>query len=195
MTGAASILQFSTMPIMMILICAMNLVVTHRRAESRVALDGRRLETALVEELRLLVRLYRSNLYLLEQQEIRLISTRIPLAIFRANIGRITLLEEAVIGQLVAVHANNEHIEMMVAERAKSIKSGQCTIYVFDKADNSVLDHFKDLFTQALASVEGVIEDLESRRASAGFPSQAWRATEKTTLLGSLSKSLGFVDA
>jgi hypothetical protein len=195
MTEAASILQFSTMHLMMIFICALNLVVTHRRAESRFSLDGRRLEVALVEELRLLARLYRSNLYLLEQEEIRLVSTRIPLAIFRANVGRITLLDEASIRQVVAVHANNEHMEMMVAERAKSIKNGQCAIYVFDKSDSCAVDRFRDLFGQALASVEGVIQDFEAMRAASGLPRSAWASGEGSTLLGSIGRSLGFAES
>jgi len=194
MTGAGSILQFSAMPVMMIFICAMNLVVTHRRAEQRFSLDGRRLETALVEELRLLARLYKSNLYLLDQQETRLISTRIPLAIFRANVGRITLLEEDSIRQLVAVHANNEHIEMMVAERAKSIKSGQCTVYVFDQSDKAAIEEFRALFAQALATVESLVADFEATRAAANRPLAAFASGEKTTLLGVIGRSLGFAD-
>jgi hypothetical protein len=194
MTEAASILQFSAMPLMMIFICALNLVVTHRRAENRFSLDGARLEVALVEELRLLTRLYRSNLFLMEQQEMRLVSTRIPLAVFRANLGRITLLDEASIRQIVAVHANNEHIEMMVAERAKSIKNGQCTIYVFDKGDDCAVDTFRELFSQAVASVEGVIQDIEARKASSGLPAAAPAYGDKATLVGSIGRSLGFAD-
>jgi hypothetical protein len=194
MAGAASILQFLIIPMMMIFICAMNLIVTHRRAENRLALDGKRLEAALIEELRLLVRLYRSNLYLLDQQELRLISTRIPLAVFRANVGRITLLDEDSIRQVVAVHANNEHIEMMVAERAKSIKNGQCTIYVFDKGDNFAVDSFRDLFNQALVSIESIIQDLEAKKATSDLPAAAWASGGPSTLLGSMGRSLGFAD-
>jgi hypothetical protein len=194
MTEAASILQFSAMPLMMIFICAVNLVVTHRRAENRVSLDGARLEAALVEELRLLARLYRSNLFLLEQQDIRLVSTRIPLVVFRANVGRITLLDEASIRQMVAVHANNEHIEMMVAEHAKSIKNGQCTVYVFDKGDSCALDTFGKLFSQALASVEGVIQDIEARRAGPELSAATRALGDKTTLAGSIGRSLGLAD-
>jgi hypothetical protein len=194
MTEAASMLQFWAMPLMMIFICALNLVVTHRRAENRSSLDGTRLEAALVEELRLLARLYQSNLVLLEQEEMRLVSTRIPLAVFRANVGRITLLDEVSIKQMVAVYANNEHIEMMVAERAKSIKNGQCTIYVFDKGDNSAVDTFRELFSQALASVESVIQNIEARRASSGL-SVAMRAfCDKTMLVGNVGRSPGFTD-
>ena len=194
MTEAASILQFSAMPLMMIFICAVNLVVTHRRVENRFSMDGTRLEAALLEELRLLARLYRSNLFLLEQQEMRLVSTRIPLAVFRANVGRITLLDEVSIRQMVAVHANNEHIEMMVAERAKSIKGGQCTVYVFDKGDNCAVDTFRELFSQALASVDSVIGDIETRRASSAGGPVATPAFGDKTLVGSIGRSLGFAD-
>jgi len=187
-------LQFLIMPVMMIFICAMNLIVTHRRAESRFTLDGRRLAVALVEELRLLARLYKSNLYLLEHQELRLISTRIPLAIFRANVGRITLLDEELIRRIVAVHANNEHIEMMVAERAKSIKNGQCTIYVFEKGDDFAVESFKELFSQALAALETVVGDLETEKATADLPQASWAEGEKGALLGSIGRSLGFAD-
>lgn len=194
MTATASILQFLAMPLMMICICATNLIVTHRRAENRFALDGQRLEVALVEELRLLMRLYRSNLYLLEQQEFRLISTRIPLAVFRTNVGRITLLDDDVIRQVVAIHANNEHIEMMVAERAKSIKGGQATVYVFDNSDKQAIENFRDLFGQALASVESVIQDLEARRDASQTSSSALQLDEGGKLLASIGKSLGFAE-
>src|SRR3974390_1947428 len=124
MSEVATLLPSLGIPIMMIMICALNLIVTHRRTENRFLLDGRRLQAALIEELHLLAKLYKSNLELLDRQEVRLISTRTPLAIFRGNIGRITLLDEDTVRRLVSVHANNEHIEMLVAERAKSIKNG-----------------------------------------------------------------------
>jgi hypothetical protein len=194
MAGEALILQFLVIPTMMIFICAMNLIVTHRRAENRFALDGKRLEAALIEELRLLVRLYRSNLYLLDQQELRLISTRIPLAVFRANVGRITLLDEESIRQVVAVHANNEHIEMMVAERAKSIKNGQCTVYVFDKAEGCPIENFRELFQRGLAMVETVVQHLEAKRAADDVPGPVWVSGQKQTLAGQIGKSLGFAE-
>jgi hypothetical protein len=153
------------MPIMMVLICAMNLFWSSRRTEGRFSIDAARLQAALTEELYLLGRLYRSNLDLLDRAEVRLLSTRVPLAIFRANVPRLTLLEEEAIRCLVAVHANNEHIEMMVAERAKSIKNGQCTIYVFEK-DEPSLELFRALFQDGAALVERAIEALEARGAS-----------------------------
>jgi hypothetical protein len=153
------------MPIMMLLICAMNLFWSSRRTDGRFSIDAARLQAALTEELYLLARLYRSNLDLLDRPEVRLLSTRVPLAIFRANVPRLTLLEEEAIRCLVAVHANNEHIEMMVAERAKSIKNGQCTIYVFEK-DEPSLELFRALFADGAALVDRAIEALEARRAS-----------------------------
>ena len=157
------------MPIMMICICAMNLIWNSRRTDGRFSLDAARLQAALTEELYLLARLYRSNLDLLNRTEVRLLSTRVPLAIFRANVPRLTVLEEETIRCLVAVHANNEHIEMMVAERAKSIKNGQCTIYVLEKDEPSA-ELFRALFQDGSALVDRAIEALETRRASsAGF--------------------------
>lgn len=153
------------MPIMMVLICAMNLFWNGRRTEGRTSLDAARLQAALTEELYLLARLYRANLDLLDRAEVRLMSTRVPLSIFRANLPRLTLLEEEAIRCLVAVHANNEHIEMMVAERAKSIKNGQCTIYVFEKDEPSV-ELFRALLQDGAALVGRAIEALEARRAS-----------------------------
>ncbi len=193
MNEAASVLQFSAM--LLILIWAMNLIVTHLRVGNRLPLDGKRLEAALVEQLRLFARLCRSNLYLLEQQVIRLISTRILAAVFRANVGRVALLDEASVRHLIALHAYNEHIEMMVAERAKSIKSGRCTICVFDKSDNCVVETFRDLFNQAFASFERVIQDFEARKVTSDQPAATWASGERGTLLGSIDRSLDFADA
>jgi hypothetical protein len=195
MIEAASIWQFLVIPSMMMFICATNLIVTHRRAENRFSLDGKRLEAALVEELRLLAKLYRSNLGLLEQQEVRLLSTRIPLAVFRGNVGRITLLDEDSIRKLVAVHGNNEHIEMTVAERAKSIKNGQCSVYVFDEAEGCPVENFRELFGRGLAMVETVVQHLEARKAEDDVPRPVWVSDQKQTLVRQISKSLGFADA
>jgi len=170
------------MPIMMICICAMNLIWNGRRTDGRFSLDAARLQAALTEELYLLARLYRSNLDLLNRTEVRLLSTRVSLAIFRANVPRLTVLEEETIRCLVAVHANNEHIEMMVAERAKSIKNGQCTIYVFEKDEPSV-ELFRALFQDGSALVDRAIEALETRRASsAGFAGATARLLGFTAL-------------
>jgi hypothetical protein len=192
MVEAATLLQSFAMPIMMIMICVMNLIVTHRRAENRLSLDGRRLQAALVEELHLLAKLYRANLELLDRQEVRLISTRMPLAIFRGNIGRITLLDENAVRRLVAVHANNEHIEMMVAERAKSIKNGQCTVYVFEKDEQSFAN-FRNLFAEGLSAVESAVRYLAAPPAS-DSPLPEWAPVQGKELLGNIGRSLGFVD-
>jgi hypothetical protein len=193
MVAAAQLLQSFALPIMMIMVCAMNLVVTHKRAESRLSIDGRRLQAALVEELHLLAKLYRSNLDLLERQEVRLISTRMPLAIFRGNIGRITLLNEDAIRRLVGVHANNEHIEMMVSERAKSIKNGQCTIYVFDKDEQSLVD-FRGLFGEGLCAVEDAIRHLTTTPVASDVPLPTWTADQGKAFVGNIGRSLGLVD-
>ena len=191
MTELGAFLLSLAMPLMMVLICAVNLFVTHRRSESRLSLDGKRLETALVEELRLLARLYRSNLKLLENEELRLISTRMPLAVFRGNVGRITLLEEESIRRVIAVHGNNEHIEMMVSERAKSIKNGQCTVYIFEKGEHSFV-HFRELFMESLELVKNAIVSLEGKRPASELASPSWESN--STVIGNIGRSLGFVD-
>lgn len=188
------VLQMLVMPVMMISICAMNLIVTHRRAENRSSLDARRLQAALVEELQLLAKLYRSNLDLLDRPELRLISTRIPLAIFRGNVGRITLLDEDVIRPVVSVHANNEHLETMVSERAKTIKNGQCTVYVFDKDDGASVEHFRSPFGEGLALVENAVRYLETKQAISAAPAPMWQPAETKALLGTIGRSLGLVD-
>ena len=151
------------MPIMMICICAMNLIWNGRRADGRTTLDATRLQAALTEELYLLAKLYRTNLELLDRAEVRLLSTRIPMAIFRANVPRLTLLDEDVVRCLVAVHGNNEHVEMLIAERAKSIKNGQCTIYVFEK-DDPCIAQFRAVFAEGSQLVEHAIAALEAKR-------------------------------
>lgn len=193
MVEVGTLLPSLGIPIMMIMICALNLIVTHRRAENRFSLDARRLQAALVEELHLLSKLYKSNLELLGRQEVRLISTRAPLAIFRANIGRITLLDEETIRCLVSIHANNEHIEMLVSERAKSIKNGQCTVYVFDKDDQSVAT-FHDLFAEGLRAVGDAILHLTARPVSSDVALPIWISRQGKQLPGSIGRSLGFVD-
>ena len=94
------------MPIMMICICAMNLIWNGRRTDGRTTLDATRLQAALTEELYLLAKLYRTNLELLDRAEVRLLSTRIPMAIFRANVPRLTLLDEDVVRCLVVHHSD-----------------------------------------------------------------------------------------
>ena len=170
------------MPLMMICICAMNLIWNGRRADGRTTLDAARLQAALAEELYLLAKLYRSNLELLDRPEVRLLSTRIPMAVFRANVPRLTLLDEDIIRCLVAVHGNNEHVEMLVAERAKSIKNGQCTIYVFEKDDPSIKP-FRAVFQQGSQLIDHAIEALETRRGGS-TPGFARATTGVARLLG-----------
>jgi hypothetical protein len=161
----------------MLVVCAMNLIWAHRRAEGRSQLDGRRLQAALTEELSLLADLYRSNLDLLDKTDVRLLSTRMPMAVYRANLGRLNLIEENLVRRLVAVHAKNEHLEMLVAERAKMIKAGQCTVYVFEKDDPS-LDDLRARFTMGIQHIEAAIETLEADLVPTGLPTEAVAAPD-----------------
>jgi hypothetical protein len=172
------------MPIMMICICAMNLIWNGRRADGRTTLDAIRLQAALTEELYLLAKLYRTNLELLDRAEVRLLSTRIPMAIFRANVPRLTLLDEDTIRCLVSIHGNNEHVEMLVSEHAKSIKNGQCTVYIFEKDDPSIAQ-FRAMFAEGSQLIDHAIQTLEARR-------DASRATftNAATLLGFAERRL-----
>jgi hypothetical protein len=52
---------------------------------------------------------------------------------------------------------------MLIAERAKSIKNGQCTIYVFEK-DDPCIAQFRAVFAEGSQLVEHAIAALEAKR-------------------------------
>jgi hypothetical protein len=107
------------------------------------------------------------------------------MGIFRANVPRLTVLDEDTIRCLVAIHGNNEHVEMLIAERAKSIKHGPCTIYVFEKDDPSI-EQFRSVFTEGAELVDHAIEALEAKReaSQAKFAGTAAGAATVARLLG-----------
>ena len=79
-----------------------SMILNHRRTEARSAIDASRLRAALQVELALLQAIYEDNLRLLEAGHEILPSSRQMISLYRANLGRIQLLNEAEVSAIVA---------------------------------------------------------------------------------------------
>jgi hypothetical protein len=161
--------------ILMVCIVITNHLVTGQRTDKRTALESSRLSAALAAELRALLELYRTNLDLIAQKANYILSSRSSVAIYKGNLGRLTtLLDEAAIEQAVAVFAQNERIEAIIAAHATL----RCNLtYQIAPAD-AKFDDWSQMYLEGSRSIAFACRVLES---SAGAPQLtddrlAWRS-------------------
>src|SRR5271168_679636 len=102
--------------VLMLSIVITNHVVTAQRNDRKTAAEASRFSAALAAELRAMLNLYKMNIDLIEKKTGYLLSTRTMIAVYRGNLGRLSLLlETPAIEQVVEVFAQNERIESVVA--------------------------------------------------------------------------------
>ena len=97
-----------------------NHVLNRQQAEKRAALETMRFRLALSIEMQALSTLYNDNLDLLNRDAEYVLSTRQSAIVYRGNLGRLMTLDTPVLEQVVAVYAENERIEALLAANAKS---------------------------------------------------------------------------
>jgi hypothetical protein len=98
-----------------------SMVVNHWRTETRNAVDANRLRAALQVELSMLQAVYDENLRLLDTGHELLPSSRQMITLYRANLGRIQLLNEAEIPAIVAAYGYNEVVESYLSATCKQL--------------------------------------------------------------------------
>jgi hypothetical protein len=98
-----------------------SVIVNNRRTEARAAIDAGRLRAALQVELAMLQAVYEDNLRLLESGQEVLPSSRQMTTLYRANLGRIQLLNEGEIPAIVAAYGYNEVVESYLGATCKPL--------------------------------------------------------------------------
>jgi hypothetical protein len=98
-----------------------SMILNHRRTEARNAIDASRLRAALQVELAMLQAAYEDNLRLLESGHDFLPSSRQMITLYRANLGRIQLLNEVEIPAIVAAYGYNEVVESYLGATCKQL--------------------------------------------------------------------------
>jgi len=98
-----------------------SMIVNHRRIEARSAIDASRLRAALQVELAMLQAVYDDNLRLLESGHEFLPSCRQMASLYRANLSRIQVLNEAEIPTIVAAYGYNEVVESYLCATCRQL--------------------------------------------------------------------------
>ena len=98
-----------------------SMIVNHRRTEARSAIDASRLRAALQVELAMLQAVYDDNLRLLESGHEFLPSCRQMASLYRANLSRIQVLNEAEIPTIVAAYGYNEVVESYLCATCRQL--------------------------------------------------------------------------
>jgi hypothetical protein len=143
---------------MMLTIVVMNHVITGQRNDRKSAGEATKFRAALAAELRAMLDLYEMNLDLISKKADYLLSTRSSIVVYKGNLGRLTmLLEQPAIEHVVAVFAQNERIEAVVAARSNF----KCNLtYQFAPAD-AHFDQWKRMYEEASQSIVRTCRLLE----------------------------------
>jgi hypothetical protein len=144
--------------VLMVTIVITNHVVMGQRTDKKTATEASRFSTALAAELRAMLDLYNMNLDFIEKKNGYLLSTRTMIAIYKGNLGRLTLLlEEPAIAHVVEVFAQNERIESVVAAHSNL----KCNLtYQFSPTD-AKYDEWKQMYEQASRCIMSACKMLE----------------------------------
>jgi hypothetical protein len=148
------------LPVMLMLgMVALNHFIMHQRAERRYALEASRLTSALLAELRALLKLYLTNLELIETKANYLLSTRSSAVIYKGNLGRFTsLFEPPLIEGLVTWFAENELLEARLAAQANS-KGG----IAYAVTPETQIEEFRQMFATGADALRTACIALEQR--------------------------------
>ena len=168
----------------MISVVLINQVTTHVRAGKRSALEACRLRGALGAELRSLQSLFAGNLNLLGREANYILSGKTSAAVYKGNLGRLTtLLDRPIIEQVVAIYAQNERIEAMLAACAKP--SGGLAYRV--SPGEVDLQELKVMYQEALENIAVICEALQHRgdRDNRVNDSMCWQPGLVQSLRGS----------
>jgi hypothetical protein len=143
--------------VMLAIMCANNLVTTWR-THRRLAQETARIKLALQIELSELLQVYGDNLRLIANGKGYVISGRSFVSVIRGNLERITMLEESVMGPVIATFSHNERIEALLAAHGQP-KAGHAYRLDGDKAPlNEIRRKYqvgRQRVNAALAALEG----------------------------------------
>jgi hypothetical protein len=141
-------------PAMMLCVFMLNARTSYRRLDVRTAQEAERLQQVLIEELRALSELYTANIDLLGRHEQILMAPRAPMVVYRANIARLHTIDPGLVADLIAIHARNEQIEMLMSARAKTVRGGSATVFLFDTMDPKFQPMLRDFAEEITRCIE-----------------------------------------
>jgi hypothetical protein len=140
-------------PIMMLCVFMLNARTSFRRMDVKSVQEAERLQQVLIEELRALSELYSANIDLLDHHEQILMAPRAPMVVYRANIARLHTIDPGLVADLIAIHNRNEQIEMLMSAKAKTVRGGSATVFLFDTMDSKfqpMLEDFSEEITRCI---------------------------------------------
>lgn len=171
--------------LMMVGIAFTNNIFNFQRADRKTDLEASRLRAGLSAELRALLDLHVSNLRLVESNSDYLLSSRSLLAIYKGNLGRVTvLLDREVIAAVVASFAENEKIELLLTARAQP-KGGSSYKIVPGEMD------FQDLKRLYEHAERAIVAALRALDAETELPAQSIGASARPGALVHSSAAAG----
>jgi hypothetical protein len=147
------------MPVLLMLgIVVANHVIAGNRSDKKAASESLRFSAALLAELGAMLDLYKINLDLIDKKANYLLSTRTMIAIYKSNLGRLTvLLEDGVIRDIVDAFAENERMESQVAAHSNL----KCNLtYQFSPADVN-FDEWNRMYRRAAQRIIQACKKLE----------------------------------
>jgi hypothetical protein len=149
---------------LMLMVVALNHLITNQRNDRRLADETVRFRAALATELRALLDLYDTNLGLIARKADYILSTRSSVVVYKGNLGRLTLLlEPAAIAQVVRAFARNEKIEAVVPAHA-NFKCG--LTYQFAPAEGEY-EEWRRMYEDAAGEIAAACAALEGVRGPA----------------------------
>jgi hypothetical protein len=149
----------------MIGVVLINHVTTHVRTEKRLALEACRLRGALYAELRSLQGLFVGNFDLLGRDANYILSGKTSAPVYKGNLGRLTtLLDRPIIERVVAIYAQNERIEAMLATCAKPSGAGGLAYRI--SPGEVDLQELKVMYQKAVENITVICEALDAKHLS-----------------------------
>lgn len=94
--------------------------------------------------------LYTANIDLLDRHEQILMAPRAPMVVYRANIARLHTIDPDLVADLIAIHNKNEQIKMLMSAKAKTVRGGSATVFLFDTMDSKFQPMLED-FTKEIS--------------------------------------------
>jgi len=177
---------FHLIPVLMMVgIALTNNMFNCQRVDRRTDQEAARLRAALSAELRALLDLHAGNLRLLECNSGYLLSSRSLLAIYKANLCRVTvLLDSDVIAKVVESFAQNERIESHLTAHAQP-KGGSSYKIVPGEMD---VQELKQMYGHARRTIVAARQALD---AGDERPARTISAALQLGALGQPSKAAG----
>jgi hypothetical protein len=112
----------------------------------------------------------------LDHHEQILMAPRAPMVVYRANIARLHTIDPGLVSDLIAIHNKNEQIEMLMSAKAKTVRGGSATVFLFDTMDSKFQPMLEDF-------AEEITRCIEKYSTKIAAPEPAERPDRVTSLV------------